>query len=412
MRGAGRRGGGAVAVLVVGMLVPLVSAAAAVPPVPPSPGPDEGAEHVLDQLLPAQVVGPGVTHREFTTTDAAGQVMGDVVEVDLTQPGVRLDLLLPGAVAARASVAEMADGTGAVAGINGDFFDIGRTSAASGPAVQGGRPVKAAVPQGRRAAPRVPGAEMDFVFATGVDRVARVDRLPLVAELSGPRGVIPVVALNQHAVPVGGVGIFTSDWGEADRASTLCGTDGDRDAPCAADQWEVGVRDGVVFVVGPPAGGPIAPSDTMLTAREQGAVALRALQVGDPVQISYDLVPASGVAPESAVGGQPILVDGGPTEDLDDRERAPRSAAGHGPDGRRVYLVTVDGRQDDSIGATLSELSALLGQMGLDDAVNLDGGGSSTLVYRAPGAGAVTIVNDPSDSSPRRVGNGLGVYSG
>jgi hypothetical protein len=50
--------------------------------------------------------------------------------------------------------------------------------------------------------------------------------------------------------------------------------------------------------------------------------------------------------------------------------------------------------------------------MGLDDAVNLDGGGSSTLVFRAEGAGAVTIVNDPSDPSPRLVPNGIGVWSG
>jgi exopolysaccharide biosynthesis protein len=77
-----------------------------------------------------------------------------------------------------------------------------------------------------------------------------------------------------------------------------------------------------------------------------------------------------------------------------------------------MFLVTVDGRQRDSVGATLLELSNLLKQMGIDDAVNLDGGGSSTMVFQEDGGKAshVTIVNDPSDSSARLVPNGIGVY--
>lgn len=400
----------AVTLLVAATMAPLLLGAG-VPP-PATPAPPEATENVLRELRPAQPIGPGVTHREFTTTDAAGQVIGDVVEADLTDPAVRADLLTAGAVAARASIASMANRAGAVAGINGDFFDIGRTSAPAGPAVQGGRPLKAAVPQGRRGAPAVPGAETDYVFAVGVDRTARVDRLRLDARVRAPQATLPAVALNQHAVPVGGIGIFTPDWGEADRAVTLCGSDSDRNAPCAPDRFEVVVRGGAVLAAGPPGRGPIAPGDTVLAGREQGAAALRALRIGDPVTVEYALVPASGAAPQAAVGGSPILIDGRPTERLDDNERAPRSAAGTSADGRRIYLVTVDGRQSDSIGVTLSELSALLAQMGADDGMNLDGGGSSTLVVRRPGADTVTVVNDPSDSSARQVPNGLGVYTG
>lgn len=401
--------------LFVGAMVGLLPPTAVAEPVPPPPPPSpsaEGAGPVLDRLSPSRTLAPGVTHREFTTTEAAGQVVGDVVEVDLTQPGVRIGLLVPGgAVTGGAGVARMARDTGAVAGINGDFFDIGRTGAAVGPAVRDEQPLKAAVPQGRRAAPAVPGAEMDYVFAVGVDGVARIDRLALRGELTGPQGTTPIVGLNQHAVPVGGVGVFTDAW-RVDRGQTLCGSDADPEAPCAPDRWEVAVRDGVVTGVGPPDARRLAPNEIVLDGREQGAAALRPLRDGDRVDVDYALVPASGVAPQVAVGGQPILVDGRPTERLDDRFRAPRSAAGYSPGGRRVFLVTVDGRQDDSVGATLAEMSALLGEMGVDDGVNLDGGGSSTLVHRSSRADDVTTVNDPSGSSARRVGNGLGVYSG
>jgi hypothetical protein len=378
---------------------------------PPSPVPEpEGAERVLAELLPAQSVAPGVSHRELTTTAASGRVMGDVVEVDLADPAVRTDLLTPGAVAARASVAAMADRTGAVAGINGDFFDIGRTSAPVGPAVAGGRPLKAAVPHGRRMGPGVPGAEVDSVFAVDRTGVGRLDRLSLEASARTASGTLPVVALNEYAVPVGGIGIFTPDWGEVDRAKTLCGSDTDRNAPCAADQAEVLVHDGVVALAGPPVGGRIPPGDLVLTGREQGAAAVRTLHVGDRVDVSYALVPASGTDPFFAIGGSPIVRDGTIVEGLDDRERAPRSAVGVGPDGHHMWMLTLDGRQSDSVGATLRELASLLREMGVHSAVNLDGGGSSTLVYREPGAPSVTIVNDPSDPSPRLVPNGIGVY--
>jgi len=398
-------------VVTVGAAVVLLAptAYAAVPEVP---------EPIIESIGAAVEVAPGITHRELTTGTAAGQVMADVVEVDLADPAVRVDLLWPGAVAARAPVKVMADRIGAVAGINGDFFDIGRTNAPAGPAVLAGRPLKGAVPQGRRAAPAVPGAEMDYVFAVDATGVARVDRLPLRGEVrrtgvvaASTRPPLPIVALNQHAVPQNGIGVFTSDWGDADRARTLCGSDVDRDARCAIDQIELAVRDGRITEIRPPRGGPIPPEETVVVGRDMGAVFLRDLAVGDPVSVDYRLEPESGVTPFMAIGGSPILRDTRPTDLLNDTARAPRSGVGVTPDGRRMFLVTVDGRQSDSVGATLLQFARMLGELGLDDALNLDGGGSSTLAFRPPGAPSTTIVNDPSDASPRLVPNGIGVWT-
>jgi hypothetical protein len=377
-----------------------------------APPPEHGAERALAELGPRTQLAPGVTHRELRTTAAAGQVLGDVVEADLTRPTIHTDLLMPGAIAARSPLAEMANRSGATAAINGDFFDIGRTNAPAGPAVAGGRPLKAAVPPGRRMGPVVPGADVDSVFTVGTDRVARIDRLRLDASMSAPSGTHRIVALNQYAVPVDGIGIFTPAWGDVDRARTLCGTDTDRDAPCAAEQAEVLVRDGTVVTAGRPGPGRIPDGELALTGRDKGAATVRSLQVGDRVDVEYALVPQSGHVPELAVGGSPIMVDGTAVPHLDDRERAPRSAVGTSGDGRHLWLLTLDGRQSDSVGATLQELARLLRELGVDDAVNLDGGGSSTLVFRDPGANAAAIVNDPSDPSPRLVPNGIGIYTG
>jgi hypothetical protein len=390
-----------VRVAVVLLLVPVLTAGARAEP----------QDAVLDEVLPARAVAPGVVHREFTTTAPAGRVRGDVVEVDLAAPGIRADLLTAGHVAARSPVASMADGAGAAAGINGDYFDLGDSFAPVGPAVQGGRPIKAAVPPGRRSGPVVPNAQPGDVFAVGADGVGRVDRLTLDAAIHCPAGALPVAALNQHAVPVGGIGIVTADWGAADRSRMLCGADDAPDAPCAADRVEVRLSDGVVTAVGAPGAGVLAPNEIALEGREQGAAALRALAVGARVEVSYALRPASGIAPAFAIGGSPILRGRTPVGGLDPVERAPRSAVAVSAEGRRMHLLTVDGRQSASVGLTLAQLGTLLAEMGADDAVNLDGGGSSTLVFRRPGADGVTIVNDPSDPSPRLVPNGIGVWA-
>lgn len=123
--------------------------------------------------------------------------------------------------------------------------------------------------------------------------------------------------------------------------------------------------------------------------------------------------------PMEAVGGRPILlragtvlpgVDSGGTFAT---SRHPRTAVGIARDGRRVILVTVDGRQKPySDGMTLRELSDLMRALGSDDALNLDGGGSTTMVI-ANAAGLPRVVNVPSDSAGERpVGNALAIIKG
>lgn len=81
--------------------------------------------------------------------------------------------------------------------------------------------------------------------------------------------------------------------------------------------------------------------------------------------------------------------------------RNPRTVAGTTRD-HKIVLVTIDGRQVNSVGTTLDETAAVAQGLGLWDAVNLDGGGSTTMVA----AGA--LVNHPSDpAGERAVGDAL-----
>ncbi|WP_435154605.1 phosphodiester glycosidase family protein [Amycolatopsis sacchari] len=380
------------------------------------------AAALLPLTLPAvasadDLVAPGVTYRTFSVSTAHGPVSAYLLTVDLRV--ARLDLLHPARVAQRAGVAEMATAQRAVAGVNGDFFNISETHAgvaatgsSVGPEIASGEDLKFAVPDGQRFGPAMPaGATTKVVFGEGVDRRARVTSVDLAGAAVSAEGVFRIDGLNQYALPVGGIGEYTSDWGEVSRARAACGTDTDRSAGCTTETEEVVIRHGVVTAEAEtPGSGPIAPDTVVLLGREQGAAALEALDPGDHVVVGTHLVARQAPPFRFAVGGFPILRNGTPLSGLDAVTLAPRTAAGASADGRTAYLLTVDGRTAASTGMSVAELAGLLRDSGAATGVNLDGGGSTTMAVA--GDEGVTIRNVPSDGTERAVANGIGVFSG
>ncbi|MCH5674460.1 phosphodiester glycosidase family protein [Streptomyces gilvus] len=367
------------------------------------------------------VVAKGVTYRQFDIQGAKGRTRAHLVTVDLRDTHVRLDLLYPGAVAARAPVSRLADAQGAVAGVNGDFFNIAETQhpgveatgSTDGPAIAHGRPLKASVPDGQRFGPALPpGTITGDVLGVGTDRRARLDHLTLQGTVRTPVGRLPLGGFNQFALPVNSVGAFTSDWGGVSRVRATCGTDTDRAAACSTDTYEVTVRHGrVVSTATAPGAGPIAAGSTVLVGRETGADRLRRLVKGERVTVTHRLVGATSRIPyRFALGGYPVLRGGRPVTGLDDSTAAVRTAVGIADGGRRVLLFALDGAPRYRKGLTIAEVASELRALGSVDAFSLDGGGSTTLVARAPGASGVTVRNHPSGGAERPVPNGIGVF--
>ncbi|GGW44170.1 hypothetical protein GCM10010503_21160 [Streptomyces lucensis JCM 4490] len=367
-------------------------------------------------------IAPGVTYRQFDVEGAAGTAHAHLLTVDLGDPRVRVDLLHPGAVAARDTVSRLADSAGAVAGVNGDFFNITETQhpgveatgAPVGPAVANGRVLKAAVPAGQRFGPALPpGTTTEDVFGVGTDRRPRLDRLTLAGSVTTPEGRLPLGGLNQYALPQDSVGAFTERWGGASRARAVCGTDTQRSAPCTADTREVTVSgDRVVSVSDAPGSGSVPVGSTVLLGREEGARQLRELSPGDPVTVTHTLVAAtSGVPYAFAVGGFPVLRDGRSLPGLDDAASAVRTVVGFRGGGRQLLILALDGAAAYRSGLTVAEEADTMRKLGASDAVNLDGGGSTELVARDADATAVTVRNHPSGGAERPVPNGIGVFS-
>ena len=93
---------------------------------------------------------------------------------------------------------------------------------------------------------------------------------------------------------------------------------------------------------------------------------------------------------------------------VDNVDLHPRTAVGVDHDTGQVLMLVVDGRSKTSSGYTMLELANLMIDLGADEALNLDGGGSSTMVATPPG-GVSTVLNTPSDKAERRVANALQV---
>ncbi len=117
---------------------------------------------------------------------------------------------------------------------------------------------------------------------------------------------------------------------------------------------------------------------------------------------------------ETAFSGGEWVLQNGARADLTGKtvvstSRQPRTAMGLSQDGKTLYLAVVDGR-GSSMGATLGELADIMKGLGAYNAVNLDGGGSSTLVAKTVADDSAVVKNKPSDGAQRKVINAVGVF--
>lgn len=343
-------------------------------------------------------VAPGTTLTSFDRLESDKWLRADALSVDL-DGGAGVDYLSSGKVSGRATVSELAAahdpgaGRRTVAAFNADFFDINETGAPLGPGLDDGE------------VPHSPAPGVTEAVGFGPGGAGRILDLYFEGTLTLPDGPRPLAALNAADVPAGGIGAYNAQWGEADRALAVNGS---------AEVTEVTVVGGrVTGVADRPGGGAIPEGTTVLLGRDAGARALAGLAPGDPVSWEYRLRTDDGApVPRTAVGGRGVLVVDGEPQNWEGRPNnaaAPRTAVGFSKDGTTLHVLTVDGRQAASGGVTLTELALMMDELGAHNALNLDGGGSSTLVAREPGSDTPQVENSPSDGAEREVPNGLAV---
>jgi hypothetical protein len=359
---------------------------------PPAPFP-----LVVAQWAAPENVAPGIRRCDYRLQTSAGPLVVHVVAIDTHDPSVRL-----GAVVARdkmisngETVSSMAARTGAVAGINADYFDIGNTN----------QPLNVVVRDG--ALLRTPSKRAAIDVTTG--GVPGIGYIAFSGTASYGTATLPLTGVNEWP-PQGGAALLTPAYGSLAPSSgvvvaALAPVDGVAGMPGTYR----------VVTIGAPVPGPV--TGTLLAFGPAAQKIAPPPAVGDSVTIAYGTIPdaASLVA---AVGGGPLLVANGAAVDdpfspaPEERNvRFPVAGAALEADGT-LLLIVVDGRKAAvSIGLTRPEFGALMRGFGATDGLAFDSGGSATLVARALGDTGTSVLNDPSDGRERPVADGLFAYS-
>jgi hypothetical protein len=362
----------------------------------------------------ARDLAPGVAYRKFV--DRSGPLAVNLLRVDLRRADVELrharanDALRgrerTSEMARRASVA----GAPVHAAVNADFFDL-KSGENENNQVLDGEWWKGL---------KVTDSPYDTYDNThaqlAIDAAGRplLDRFILDAKAWVRGTQTPILTVN--ARPSGtyeGSALFTARYGPTTPRDT---TRQHAEAPLVA----AGRRgDTLLFVrrgaVSPASGTAIPVGGAVLSGYGARVAEVQAMAEGDTVKVLLATLPRAprGAAPAMIIGGWPrILRDGedvaGDAATLEGtisrnaEARHPRTAAGFSRDSSTIFLVTVDGRSANSGGVTLVELARLMRRLGAWQAINFDGGGSTTMVVEGK------VVNAPSDSSGERaVGNAL-----
>ncbi|HST38665.1 MAG TPA: phosphodiester glycosidase family protein [Conexibacter sp.] len=342
-------------------------------------------------------VGPGITLRHLKTLEQPRPLEpGKWYDFQLLTARlsdvVSSDLLSGATVTETGAISGKADRAGAVAGVNGDFFDIDNSGAPQNVAVRGGELLKSANYGLTAPAVGVTRAGIGQIVNTALDAKATVKG-----------SEVAVAALNTAGgIPADSYAAYTSKWGTYSRARGFSGV---------TNVAEALVQNGRVVAVNATAlgSGEIPADGFYLVGRDAAAEAIRALVPGDDVTLAYGLADEVSRQLQFAVGGNEVLIRDGEVLPNLDQTIHPRTAIGFADGGRTVLLLTADGRQTP-LGVTTQRMAEMLDAAGAETAINLDGGGSTTMVARHLGDSRVTVRNSPSDGYERRDPNGVGIF--
>jgi uncharacterized protein YigE (DUF2233 family) len=329
----------------------------------------------------ATVMHPGLTWRRMSWTSSSGQHSTvNVLEVDLVHGDVKLALSTGEPVMnMRTLLSEMARRNRALAALNASYFSMSN-----------GDPLGLLLDRGKVISSPIYGRS---AFGVCQDRRFVFGNPEFSGRIRTRQGTVAMAALNEKRRD-GRIVVYTPEFGES------TGTE--------ANGLEIAVSENRVVAVG--AGDLQIPRDGIVLSVHGGTQpVLQALAIGDAISYEYGVTPPWSLC-SLAIGGGPRLVkDGKPAvnaeeERFDHRftyEHAPRTAVGTAPDGT-LYLVALDGRHPPrDTGATLPEMASVMIALGCNQALNLDGGGSTTMVVRD------RIVNRPSDGRERGISTGI-----
>ncbi len=357
-----------------------------------------GAEIIYEKAK-REPITQGVFYEETDRFTTEGWQRVSIVEVDLTDDKIEVKALSPQkGSASLATVKQIAEENGTKAAINGDFFNFsaGETNML-GMMVSNGELIS------------TPSKDKLASFALTEDNSVIFDYFSFSGTLYAENtslvesSHVELYQINKVPLTTGAITMLTSAWG--DKVTIPTGNYAMVCEPYAENQYKmIGFSWGSEPVV-IPEGGAVFTANYEIN----GFLNLN-FATGDIIRVETTLTPDIPLIKES-IGGNTLIVKDGAVCDFTNNisGKNPRSALGVSKDGNILYFVAVQGRMADCPGFTQTELAEFMIGLGCSNAINLDGGGSTTLVTENKFSGAQEVRNDIT--SLRQVSNALGVIS-
>ena len=292
-------------------------------------------------------------------------------------------------VSHRSNVRDMVNVTGAIAGVNGDYFNYQPHPSTLGMIVNDGKLISSAQ-EGKNKLP------VFYQSSAGDSQLGYIDQsVDILNQLTGAK--YHVSGFNKAYGGYKYLSLLTRDWGKKSFGAK------------AANMTEVLVENGVVADIRTNGEPFDIPEDGYVLSQNNSPLA--SLTLGTPLELQV----TSNVdykALKFAMGGGSIILKNGVAmqTNIINKGRHPRTGIGVSQDGSKIVIITVDGRNGYA-GLTQKEFGEIFKSFGCYNAMNLDGGGSTTMVKKTKAMDKAEIINKPSGGTPRAVVSGVGVFS-
>lgn len=341
-----------------------------------------------------KVIQEGIEYAEMSREIDKVPVKINLLRLDLTK--VRLDVAhaLDTAIGLE-KTSSIASRYGAIAAINAGFFRIDRS-------IYEGDDVSTLMVDGKLLSENSNNRIALFIENGKSATTADIGRFSPSLKLSARKLSLPVSGINRER-KTDELIIFTPEF----HLTTLTNPDG----------VEITVANGKITQILQGKGSSRIPADGfVVSASGKSREAVKSLKIGDKLAVESDPSSSENIGMknvEDIISGVPQLIKDGKIDITWQEEKSsksfvetkhPRTAVAKLKNGK-FLMLTVDGRSESSGGIGLQNLAELLLEFGATDAMNLDGGGSTTMFLDGK------IVNKPSDKEgERKVGDAILVF--
>lgn len=369
--------------------------------------PAGGQDHRLAvQSQTEEIIGEGAKLYTYLLTNWTNQSLTRlfVLKLDLNNPFLEIKSLVgaDGTLAERATVSQMIAGQkNAVAAVNGGFFMMNT-----------GKPIGAVIRDGELISSPVMRSDMP-VFALDQNLKPVFDFFKFTGEVKAANGkTYPLFGINKPAYDLedgtpsdsNHLTLYNRYWGRKPRGAD----------PAYPEAMAARVENDLVEEVVPAkdAQFDIPLNGYVLWGAGAAAGFIRDnLLPGQPVQVTYKTEPDYQKL-KLATGSNTFLVKNKQMAEFQEelKGKTARTAVGFADGGKTLFFVVVE-KSAASDGVEQRDLARFLTSLGVEEALNLDGGGSTTLVARRLGDFTPSPVNVPKEGRERKIPDAIGIFN-